>query len=313
MRARDAAAPAAALLCLALTAPGAAADARPAWTAGPAAGRPYVYLEGGVGSVLQDTVSVTNSGTRPVTVRLTAADTAGTGAGAASAGAATTGPAGTAAGLALAARAVTVPARTRADVPFAVTVPADAVPGERTGAVVVTDGAHEARVRIHLRVNGPRLAALTVEQVRVDDSGTIRYVLVNRGNTALTPRLSVRADGVLGTVLDRPARTLPVTLRPGERRALTEHWPDRPALDAATVRLAVTAAGGARAEARAEARFASASALGTLAAALLASAATAGYVLLRRRRTPSEPPAEPPAEPPSEEHLLATSAAGAER
>ncbi|MEU8530392.1 MULTISPECIES: hypothetical protein [Streptomyces] len=297
MRARDAAAPAAALLCLALTAP-AAADARPAWTAGPAAGRPYVYLEGGVGSVLQDTVSVTNSGTRPVTVQLTAADATRT---------------GTAAVLAPAARAVTVPARTRADIPFAVTVPADAVPGERTGAVVVTDGSHEARVRIHLRVNGPRLAALTVERVRVDDSGTIHYVLVNRGNTALTPRLSVRADGVLGTALDRPARDLPVTLRPGERRALTEPWPDRPALDAVTVRLGVTAADGAHAAARAEARFASAGAVGTLAAALLASVATAGYALLRRRRKATEQPAEPSAEPPSEEHLLATSAAGAER
>ncbi|HEY9373869.1 hypothetical protein, partial [Streptomyces sp.] len=235
MRARDVA-PAAALLCLAVTAPvpaALAADAPPAWTAGPAAGRPYVYLEGAAGSVLQDTVSVTNSGTRPVTVRL-AGD-----------GGTSMGPAP----LALAARAVTVPARTRADVPFAVTVPADAAPGERTAAVVVTAGGREARVRIHLRVTGPRLAALTVEKVRVDAAGTIHYILVNRGNTALTPRLSVRADGVLGAVLDRPARALPPTLRPGERRALTEPWPDRPALDAVTVRLRVTAGDGARVEA----------------------------------------------------------------
>ncbi|MFG2329303.1 hypothetical protein ACGFMM_06730 [Streptomyces sp. NPDC048604] len=287
MRARDTAVPAAALLCLAGAAPAAAADA---WTAGPAAGRPYVYLEGAAGSVLQDTVSVTNSGARPVSVRLTGAG--GTGQKAS-------------VPLALAARAVTVPARTRADVPFAVTVPADAAPGERTGTVVVSAGGREVPVRVHLRISGPRLAALTVERVRVDDAGTVHYTLVNRGNTALAPRLSVRADGVFGTVLDRPARALPLTLRPGERRALTEPWPDRPALDAVTVQLTVTAGDGARATARAEARFASAGAPAVLGGALLAAAAAAGRALRRQRRTPPEPP--------DEEQLLTPTAAGASR
>jgi hypothetical protein len=294
MRARDVAAPAAALLCLAASATAASADPGPAawtvaprpvawtagpgssaWTAGPAAGRPYVYLEGAAGSVLQDTVSVTNPGARPVTVRI-----AGTEDGAFA--------------LAPAARGVTVPARTRADVPFAVTVPADAAPGERTGEVVVGAGGREVRVRVHLRVSGPRLAALTVERVRVDDAGTVHYTLVNRGNTVLAPRLSVRADGVLGTLLDRPARALPLTLRPGERRTLTEPWPGRPALDAVTVRLTVTAGDGARAEARTDARFASAGALGVLGGALLATAALAWRAsrALRRRRTPAGPPYE---------------------
>ncbi|WP_406861284.1 hypothetical protein [Streptomyces solicamelliae] len=283
------AAPAAALLCLAASAPAAVADAGPAaWTAGPAAGRPYVYLEGAAGSVLQDTVSVTNSGARPVTVRIS-----GTGDGAFA--------------FAPAARGITVPARTRADVPFAVTVPADAAPGERTGAVVVGAAGREVRVRVHLRVSGPRLAALTMERVRVDHAGTVHYTLVNRGNTVLAPRLSVRADGVLGTVLDRPARALPLTLRPGERRTLTEPWPDRPALDAVTVRLRVTADGGAGATARADARFASAGALGVLGGALLATAAVAWRAsrALRRRRTPAEPPYE--------EQLLTPSVAGGVR
>ncbi|WP_418957415.1 hypothetical protein [Streptomyces tritici] len=278
MRARDAAAPAAALLCLAVPAP-AAADAGPAWTAGPAAGRPYVYLEGAAGSVLQDTLAVTNPGTRPVTVRLTGAPApGGTGHGAA-------------VPLALAARAVTVPARTRADVPFAVTVPADAAPGERTGTILAAADGRALPVPVHLRVAGPRLAALTVERVRVDTAGTVHYTLVNRGNTALAPRLSVHADGVLGTVLDRPARTLPLTLRPGERRALSEPWPGRPALDAVTVRLRVTADGGARATGRADARFASPTALGLLGAALLAAAGVAGRAW-RRRRTPAGLPDE---------------------
>ncbi len=52
------------------------------------------------------------------------------------------------------------------------------------------------------------------------------YELVNRGNTVLTPKLAVRADGVLGRALDRAPRTLPLDLPPGRRVTLTE--PARP-------------------------------------------------------------------------------------
>ncbi|MFJ8113464.1 hypothetical protein [Streptomyces sp. NPDC096132] len=209
------------------------------WSAAPSGGgRPSFYAEGAPGAVLQDTVAVTNRGTRPLTVRLR-----GTGLG----------------GLpvAFAETAVRVPARTRAEVPFTVTVPADAAPGERSGAIVVresTGGGRQITVRLLVRVGGPKLAALTVEHVAVRGD-RITYELVNRGTTDLVPRLAVRADGVLGTVLDRAPRTLPVRLPPGRRLRLDEPWPDRPALDAVTVRLTVTAPGAARATGRTSARF----------------------------------------------------------
>ncbi|MFI8291709.1 hypothetical protein ACIGBL_21475 [Streptomyces sp. NPDC085614] len=263
-----------------------AAAPAPQWSAGPAEGRPYVYLEGAAGSVLQDTLSVTNPGARPLTVRLSARG----------------------APVAFAARTVTVPARTRADVPFAVTVTAATPPGEHTGTLLATSGGRESRVPLHLRVSGPSLAALTVEDVTTDRSGTLRYTLVNRGNTVLTPRVAVRADGVLGTVLDRPSRALPVTLRPGERSVRTEPWPDRPALDSVTVRLSVTAPGAPPATARTEAVFVSGPAWATGTTALLAAAGAAAHAARRRRTRPGPTPGDP-----VEEHARAEATAGATR
>ncbi|MGW1013704.1 COG1470 family protein [Streptomyces termitum] len=264
MTARRPALLAAALAALALPALAPApALAAPGWTAAPAAGRPYAYLEGPAGSVLEDALSVTNPGPGPLTVTLTA-----------------TGPAA----VSFAARTVTVPARTRADVPFAVTVAADTPPGEHRGTVRAAAGGRRTEVALRLKVSGARLAALAVEDARVDRAtGTLRYTLVNRGSTVLeAPRLAVRADGLLGTLLDRPARTLPLTLRPGERADRTESWPDPPALDSVTVRLTATVPGAAPATAATGAVFASAPALAGGGALLLAAAA-AGVRAARRR------------------------------
>ncbi|MFE1439481.1 hypothetical protein [Streptomyces sp. NPDC058739] len=250
------------LLALGAT-PVSAADG---WSVAPSGGgRPTLYAEGGPGAVLTDAVSVTNRGSRAVTVRLTGGGI----------------PVG------FAGREVRVPARTRADIPVTLTVPPDAAPGDRPGAITVRDGdGRTATVPLLLRIGGPRLSALTVEHVAVRD-GRIVYELVNRGTTTLVPRLAVRADGLLGPVLDRAPRTLDVELPPGRRLRLTEPWPGRPALDAVEVRLTVTAAGGARDSASARARFvpwpaASAGAAGAAAAGALV------VVRRRRRRRPGE-------------------------
>lgn len=213
----------AALLCG--LAPPAAADGPPDWAARPTGGtdRPYVYLEGTPGTVLQDRLTVTNSGRAPLTVRLRGDGRAG-------------------AWIRFAEDTVTLPPRTRAEVPLALTVPDNAVPGDASGEAVATGGGEEIRVPVRVRTIGPTLAALGVEDVEVS-GGTIRYALVNRGNAMLRPRLAVRAEGVFGTLLDRPERPLPLELAPGRRVERTEPWPDAPALDAVTVRLRVTASG----------------------------------------------------------------------
>ncbi|MDF6042844.1 DUF916 domain-containing protein [Streptomyces sp. JH14] len=270
-------------------------DSAADWTARPAAGgagtgkddgRPYFYLEGAPGTVLQDRLAVINPGRTPVTVRLRGADAynAGDGDFAVRGSKNST---GAGAWLRLAADRVTVPARTRADVPFSVTVPMTAVPGDHPGAIVAESAGRSVGVRVHLRVGGPALAALTVEDVTVSGR-TIHYTLVNRGNTALAPRLAVGADGVFGTLLRREARTLPVELLPGQRVKLTEPWRDVPALDSVTVRLRVSAEGGVHSEAVASAVFVPWAPV--TGGALLVLAATAfgayGYRLGHRQRRP---------------------------
>ncbi|MER6029438.1 hypothetical protein [Streptomyces sp. NPDC001851] len=268
--------PAALCLCAALgtvlgAAPGASAAA--GWSAAPAGGgRPSFYAEGTPGTVLQDTVSVTNPGRAPVVVRLS----------------------GTGLRTVFAERAgkgIRVPARTRAEVPFTVSVPAGAAPGDRSGAVVARDTrGRTATVPVRLRVGGPALAALTVEHLSVH-ADRITYELVNRGTTVLVPRVAVRADGVLGRVLDRAPRTLPVRLRPGARLRLAEPWPDRPALDAVDVRLTVTAPGGAQDTATATAHFVPWPPPSITAGALLLTTGALLAARRYRRRTPSGAPA----------------------
>ncbi|MBD3009317.1 hypothetical protein [Streptomyces sp. 5-10] len=264
-----------------------AAAAGPDWSAAPAAGgggapgagdRPYIYLEGGPGAVLEDKLSVTNRSEHPRTVRLRGGDGAR---------------------IALAERRVTVPPRTRADIPFTVTVPSDAVPGERPGAVMVSSGGREVAVRLRLRISGATLSALTVEDVTVQERGggaAIRYALVNRGNTVLTPRLAVRADGLFGQVLRRGLRTLPVELPPGKRVRLTESWPDPPALDSVDVTLTVTAGGGAHATATAGYTAVPWWLLAPVATALV-GAGGGVWLLRRRRRRPGTPRPQPQPEP----------------
>ncbi|MFI1160975.1 hypothetical protein [Streptomyces sioyaensis] len=270
---------AAVLLCpAAAAARPAAAPAPPGWSAAPAPGagaapraqdRPFFYLEGAPGTVLADRLSLSNPTGRTVAVRLR----------------------GSGAWLTLASKEVRIPPRTRASVPFTVTVPRDAVPGDRSGALLATGQAGgRAAVPLHLRVTGPVLSALTVEKVSVRGAGgsaVIRYTLVNRGNTVLRPRIAVRADGLFGPVLRRAARTLPSALAPGRAVDLTETWPGPPALDAVEVRLTATAAGGAHGAATASYTAVS---WGVLAApALLLAVAAGGLAAVRRRRRGAGP------------------------
>ncbi|MFF3495607.1 hypothetical protein ACFYWS_30145 [Streptomyces sp. NPDC002795] len=249
----------------------------PGWTVAPSStdgdGRPYVYAEGAPGAVLEDKVAVTNPSDKPLKVSLRGADPGREKA------------TDTGAWIRFAETTVKIPARTRAEVPFTVSVPAGATPGDHPGAVVARAGGRDVGVSVHLRVSGPTLSALTVENVRVD-KGSIAYDVVNRGNTTLSPRLAVRADGVLGAALDR-SRALPVQLLPGRRASLTEPWRNAPALDAVDVKVTVTAGGGAADSATASARFVPWPAVGGI-LAVLAGAGCAAYWYLRRRR-PSWP------------------------
>ncbi|MET9698323.1 hypothetical protein ABZY31_15540 [Streptomyces sp. NPDC006529] len=307
------------LAVLPCAAPARAAD--PGWSAAPAAGpaarpgaaRPYFYFEGPPGAVLEDRLALANPTDWEHTVTLRGADAYNTGTGALAVRPAAE---STAAGSWIsfgASRTVTIPPRTRAVVPFTVTVPPSALPGDHPVAVVAAASGHEAAVRAHLRVSGPALAALTVEHAAVSGSGAaavIHYTLVNRGNVSLAPELSVRAEGLFGEVPGRTARTLPVELLPGQRVELSEPWPGAPVLDDVDLTLTVTAPGGARATATASAWFVPWGLVLRTGAGLLglAVAVLAAHLLVRTRRAArAEPPDGPPsgAPPPQDDRLPA--------
>ncbi|MCX5198874.1 hypothetical protein OOK31_34165 [Streptomyces sp. NBC_00249] len=283
----------------------AAAD-EPGWTAEPATGRPgaarpYFYLAGTPGTVLEDRLALVNTTDRERSITLRGADAYNTPDGALAVRPAdAAGAGGPGSWISFGAgTTVRIPPRTRAVVPFTVTVPPASAPGDHPAAVVATEDGREAGVRVHLRVSGPTLAALTVEDVSVRGRGAatvIAYTLVNRGNVALAPELAVDADGRFGEVPGRSARALPLELLPGQRVELTEPWPGAPLLDRVALTLTATAPGGARATATASAWFLPRGAAWTGAGLLaLGAATTAALLLVRNRRAGREQPAGPPA------------------
>ncbi|WOX24458.1 WxL protein peptidoglycan domain-containing protein [Streptomyces solicathayae] len=300
------------LLVLLLGAPGTGHAAENGeWAVFPAASqlgsRPYFYLSADAGSSVTDKVTVSNKTAGPLTFRLYGADAYNT---ARDGGFAvrTRGEKQTGAGAWIrpANDRVTVPARSRVTVPFTLSVPADAEPGDHPGAVVALDeriasggdgsvavGVQRAvGARVYLRVNGPTVPALSVEDVTLaqdrplvpgtrESSALVSYTLHNRGNVTLNPRVALRAEGVFGrTLLDRNLARIPSELLPRQKIRLTERWADAPQFDWGQVTLTATAK-----DVR-ESAHASFLALPWLVGVVLLTAGTGagGWWLLRRRR-----------------------------
>ncbi|KAA6217594.1 WxL protein peptidoglycan domain-containing protein [Streptomyces filamentosus] len=264
------------LLSAALLLLGAAPAARAAeneeWAVYPAAARlgerPYFFLTADPGTTLRDKVTVANKTTAPLTFRLYGADAYNTerdgGFALRTAGEEQT---GTGAWIVPERTAVTVPPRSAVTVPFTLTVPADADPGDHPGAVVALDeriapggggavalGVQRAvGARVYLKVNGPAVPALAVEDVTLDQDrplvpGTrtsaalVTYTLHNRGNVTLNPKVVLRAEGLFGrSLLDRELAQVPSELLPRQRIRLTERWIGSPQLDWGEVTLTATA------------------------------------------------------------------------
>ncbi|MFG2605689.1 WxL protein peptidoglycan domain-containing protein [Streptomyces sp. NPDC048514] len=298
------------------------------------AARPYFYLSADPGQTLTDKVAVQNKTGRPLTFRLYAADAYNT---ARDGGFAVRTlkerMSGVGAWAKPAKSRITVPGHRTVTVPFTLRVPEGAGPGDHPGAVVALDervrpgsgklalGVRRAvGARVYLRVGGPTLPALSVEQVRIghhqplmpglgDSVATISYTLRNTGNVTVHPEVELKARGLFGrTLLSRELTRVPSELLPGQRVRLTEAWPGAPQLDRAEVTLT------ARAPGTRQSAGASFLALPWLLATLVLAAAVAGGLLVRARRgrarrsaperpspperpTPSRPRSSPSARP----------------
>ncbi|CUW28396.1 WxL protein peptidoglycan domain-containing protein [Streptomyces reticuli] len=326
-------------LLLGLPVPAARAADNGSWSVYPvaskSAARPYFTLSAEPGQTLTDKVAVRNKTAQPLTFRLYAADAYNT---ARDGGFAVRTLKERMRGVGAWARPatarVTVPGHRTVTVPFTLRVPRDAEPGDHPGALVALDehvdtgsgrlalGVRRAvGARIYLRVGGPTLPALSVEQLRVshrqplvpglgDSTATVSYTLRNTGNVTLSPRVELTARGLFGrTLLDRELTGVPAELLPGQRVRLTETWRGAPQLDRARVTLT------ARARDSRESASAGFLALPWLPVALvLAAAVAAGTPLVRARRvrarrsapgrpspperpTPSRPRSSPSARP----------------
>lgn len=251
-----------AAIALLYAAPGTAGAAdNGEWSVEPASsgtGRPYFYLSTGPGTTLTDRVTVTNKTTRPMTFRLYAADAYNTVRDGGFAVRTRDEPRrGVAAWAKPARERVTVPARSSVTVPYTLSVPESAEPGDHPGAIValderVTPGGQGAvavgvqravAARVYLRVNGPTMPALTVDDLSVEHTrplipgtGTSRavisYTLHNRGNVTLNPKVALKAEGLFGRkLLARDLKKIPSELLPRQKVRLTEPWAGAPQLE----------------------------------------------------------------------------------
>ncbi|MEU7297470.1 DUF916 domain-containing protein [Streptomyces exfoliatus] len=258
-------------LCLG-PAPSAHAAENGEWAVYPAAARlgsrPYFFLTADPGATLTDRVTVANKTAAPLTFRLYGADAYNTDRdGGFAVRTQREEQTGAGAWIKPAQSRITVPPGKAVTVPYTLTVPADADPGDHPGALVALDerispggkgsvavGVQRAvAARLYLRVSGPTVPALAVEDVTLDQdrplvpgtragSAVVSYTLHNRGNVTLDPKVALRAEGLFGrTLLDRDLAKVPSELLPRQKIRLTERWTGSPQLDWGDVTLTATA------------------------------------------------------------------------
>lgn len=177
------------------------------------------------GGRLADGLVVVNNGTTPLDLAVYAADAFTTSTGGLDLRTSDQKPTDVGAWVHPGKNHVTVQPGQSTDVPFTVSVPANATPGDHLGGIVtaLTQNGTERRVglRLQLRVGGDLKPNLSVEDLDVRYSGgdaTLTYTVHNTGNAILAARQSASVSGPFGTWLTNAARIADSPpLLPGER------------------------------------------------------------------------------------------------
>jgi len=179
------------------------------------------------GQPYADSVTVANFTSAPLTFNLYAADAFNIAGGGLSLRRPTDPQLGIGAWTTLATDRITVPARQQVDVPFTITPPANATPGDHVGGIVAEDvqGTQSGQgsipvtvlqavaVRVYGRVQGPLHPALSVRHLSLHVGRSVsstfggsvparvNFTVTNSGNTVLTPR----AVATLTSTFGRPS------------------------------------------------------------------------------------------------------------
>ncbi|SNT12221.1 protein of unknown function [Asanoa hainanensis] len=218
-------------------APAARREESPTWTVVPGSptgpkGRKQFDYELNAKEAITDWISVSNLGTKPLTVDLYATDAFTAADGGFALLPRDRKPDGVGTWIKLSKASTTLPVGKRSDMPFTLSVPAGATPGDHIGGIIASiteqqvnekgqrvDVERRVAARIYLRVSGPLEPAAAVTAVDVDYENPIiplpggkmavTYRVANHGNVRLSGTVRVRVDGPLGV---RLASSDPITV-----------------------------------------------------------------------------------------------------
>ncbi|MFI1582147.1 DUF916 domain-containing protein [Embleya sp. NPDC020630] len=230
----------------ALATPAGAADEF-TWGVQPAGSRDHFVLTAAPGQTLVDVVGVSNFGAEPLTLRVYATDAVLAVDGGMTLLTGAEQPRDVGSWIGFDAESYTIAPGKRADIPFRLTVPAGATPGDHTGAIVASikaaaTGPGEQRfdvdrrvgARVYLRVAGPALPGLAIEDLRVSydnplamfggAEAVVRYRVRNTGNVRTTARAQTTISGLGDWRLGGPKHTTLPELLPGATHEVVQRF-----------------------------------------------------------------------------------------
>ncbi|MFJ6196609.1 WxL protein peptidoglycan domain-containing protein [Micromonospora sp. NPDC092111] len=301
-----------------------AADGELRWSVQPAApkgtvGRNLFEYQSGAGTRVADRVTISNLSDRPLTFAVYATDAYSAPDGAFALLPASDRPTGLGSWIRLPRREYTVPTGKRLEIPFELSVPAKATPGDHAGGIVAsiverqTDPQGQlvnvdrrVAARVYLRVEGELAPEVRIERLATSyrtpavpfasgDFG-VRYRVRNTGNVRMVAgQAALRVRGPLGFTLADAGRVALPELLPGGEIVLDRELKVWPAgrLDAVVTVNPVTAEGRLPATSRSAGTWAAPwSVIGTL--LIVLALAALGLLARRRRRALDDEPTSAP-------------------